>query len=470
MEGRKPSIWDTFVMDHPEKILDHSNGDVAIDFYFRYKEDIALMKEVGMDSFRFSISWSRILPNGKISGGVNQQGVAFYDNLIDHLISNGIEPFITLFHWDLPQALNDEYGGFLSPKIVKDFGDFVDFCFKQFGDRVKQWVTLNEPNLFTKGGYAAGTNAPGRCSNYIGNCTAGNSATEPYAVAHHLILCHATAVKLYKEKYQASQKGLIGITLYTFWAVPKFQTVASRDAATRALDFMFGWFFNPITYGDYPKIMRELVGDRLPKFTNSQSKMVKGSIDFLGFNYYSANYADGMTYYSNANLSYTTDNRVNLTTEKNGIPIGQQTGASWIYLYPKGIREILLYIKRKYNSPIIYITENGMADVENSISRPIDNALNDSLRIKYHRLHLSHLLKAINKDGVDVRRYYVWSFLDNFEWSSGYTLRFGITYVDYKDGLKRSFKKSALWFRSFLQKQNNIVSSTAASLKLYSDQ
>ncbi|KAJ4711678.1 putative Beta-glucosidase [Melia azedarach] len=469
IEGRKPSIWDTFAMDQPEKILDHSNGDVADNFYFRYKEDIALMKEVGFDSFRFSISWSRILPLGKISGGVNQQGVDFYNNLIDELVSNGIKPVVTLFHWDSPQALEDEYGGFLSPKIVKDFGEYAEFCFKKFGDRVKYWITLNEPQSVCEGGYATGTKAPGRCSNYIGSCPAGNSATEPYIVAHHLILSHATAVKLYKENYQASQNGLIGITLSSIWAVPKFQTVASKKAAFTALDFIFGWFFNPIAHGNYPKSMQYLVGDRLPNFTTSQSEMVKGSIDFLGLNYYTASYADHLTSYSNTSLSYTTDSRVNLTKEKNGIPIGQPTGSRWLYIYPKGIRQLLLYIKRKYNPPApIYITENGLGDV-NSSSWPISYALNDSWRIKFYQRHLSYLLEAI-KNGVEVKGYFAWSFLDNFEWGDGYTTRFGITYVHYEDGLRRYLKNSALWFKNFLRNKTDNIVSTASSFKLYSDQ
>ncbi|KAL5762792.1 hypothetical protein ACOSP7_019056 [Xanthoceras sorbifolium] len=467
IDGRKPSIWDTFTREQPEKILDHSNGNVADNFYNRYEEDIALMKEIGLDSFRFSISWPRIFPQGKISGGVNQEGVDFYNYLINQLKSNGIEPFVTLFHWDLPQALEDEYGGFLSPKVVEDFREYVEFCFKEFGDRVKHWVTVNEPNLFSSTGYAIGNEAPGRCSNYIGNCSEGNSATEPYIAAHNLILCHANAVKLYRQNYQATQNGVIGISIYTFWTVPKYDTVASSKAAYRAIDFMFGWIFHPITYGNYPKIMRSLVGDRLPRFTKSESEMVKGSIDFLGVNYYTTFYADDLTSYSTVNLSYTTDNHVNLTSEKNGIPIGQSTGSWWLYIYPQGIREILLYIKRKYNPPAIYITENGIGDV-NSSSWPINKALNDSLRIKYHSLHLSYLLEAI-REGVHVRGYYAWSFLDNFEWDSGYTYRFGITFVDYKDKLKRYLKNSALWFKTFLQEEKYTTIIQPSNL-LYSSQ
>ncbi|KAG8646348.1 hypothetical protein MANES_10G147500v8 [Manihot esculenta] len=322
-DGRKPSIWDTFTREHPEKIADHSNGKVAEDFYHRYEVDISLLKEIGLDSYRFSISWPRILPGGKLSRGVNWEGVNFYNSLINNLLSNGIQPLVTLFHWDVPQVLEDEYKGLLSPNIVKDFYNFVDFCFKEFGDRVKHWVTINEANLMSIYGYAYGQNAPGRCSDYIGNCTQGNSATEPYIVVHHLILCHAAAVKLYRQKYQASQGGIIGITVFTAWRVPKYDDVSCRRAASRALDFLIGWIMHPITYGDYPVTMKYLVGDRLPKFTEKQAKLVIGSFDFIGINYYTASYAEDLTSYSNVNLSYTTDSRVNVTTDKNGIPIGE---------------------------------------------------------------------------------------------------------------------------------------------------
>ncbi|KAM3686296.1 hypothetical protein ACJW31_11G187900 [Castanea mollissima] len=460
--GKGPSIWDTFTREHPEKIADHTTGDIADNFYHLFEGDIALMKEIGLDFFRFSISWTRILPKGKVSGGVNQKGVIFYNKLINELLSQGLKPFVTLFHWDLPQALEDEYGGFLSPNIVDDYRNYVDFCFKEFGDRVKYWITINEPNLFSIGGYATGTKAPGRCSNYVGNCTFGNSGTEPYKVGHNLLLSHAAAVKLYKKKYQAFQMGEIGITVATYWILPKYQTVASTKAAFRSLDFIFGWFVNPIIFGDYPETMRALVGTRLPIFTESQSKMLKGSLDFLGVNYYTARYADDSTSSSSINLSYTTDSHVNLTTEKDGIPIGQPTATSWLYVYPRGIRELVLYVNKKYNNPPIYITENGVGD---NGSLPIQEALNDSLRLNYHRRHLSNLLKAI-RAGVDVRGYFAWSFLDDFEWESGFTLRFGVTYVDYKNGLKRYMKASASWFKNFLQKKN--VTCTSEPL-LYSE-
>ncbi|GAB4842848.1 Beta-glucosidase 17 [Ancistrocladus abbreviatus] len=197
-------LFGTFSQRDIQKRFRTKVTGIAGDFYHRYKEDVKLMKEMGLDSFRFSISWSRILPRESITGGVNHAGIKFYNNLINELLANGIKPFVTIFHWDLPQALQDEYGGFLNPKIVEDFKDFADLCFETFGDRVKHWTTVNEPNLSTWQGYAYGVFAPGRCSDYVGNCSEGNSATEPYIVGHHLLLCHAAAVQLYRQKFQVS--------------------------------------------------------------------------------------------------------------------------------------------------------------------------------------------------------------------------------------------------------------------------
>ncbi|GMH04443.1 hypothetical protein Nepgr_006282 [Nepenthes gracilis] len=357
-------------------------------------EDIKLMKEIGLEFFRFSISWPRILPRGRINAGVNMLGVKFYNDLINDLLAHGIKPFVTIYHWDLPQALEDEYGGFLSPKIVEDYRDYADLCFKLFGDRVKYWTTLNEPNLSTWNGYGYGTFAPGRCSNYIGNCTTGNSATEPYIVGHNLLLCHATAVNLYKQKYQAIQKGIIGIALATTWVLPINETTASHFAASRAIDFTIGWFVDPIINGDYPESMQAIVGNRIPKFTMEESHLLRNSFDFLGLNYYTSYYAiDSKVSNDNVNLSYTTDDHATLTADdNNGVPIGTPTQVSWLYMYPKGIRDLVLYFKQKYNNPIMLITENGMGD---SSSQPIETALNDTWRIEYHEQHLSYLKQSI---------------------------------------------------------------------------
>ncbi|KAL0456773.1 UNVERIFIED_CONTAM: Beta-glucosidase 12 [Sesamum latifolium] len=208
-----------------------------------------------------------MLLGGKLSGGVNKEGIAFYNNVFNELLANGIIPFVTLFHWDLPQALEDEYGGFLKPDIIDDFRDFVELCFKKFGDRIKHWITINEPFIFANGGYdgdLVGSLAPGRCSSRD-KCSQGNSSTEPYIVAHHLLLCHAATVKLYKKKYQTIQMGEIGITLVSHWMEPYSGSRLNVEAAQRALDFMYGWFINPLVHGNYPRIMQSLIGNRLPK-------------------------------------------------------------------------------------------------------------------------------------------------------------------------------------------------------------
>ncbi|XP_030953800.1 beta-glucosidase 12-like isoform X1 [Quercus lobata] len=449
--GKGPSIWDTFTHKYPDKIADGSNGDVAVDQYHRYKEDIGFMKEMNLDAYRFSISWPRILPKGKLSGGVNREGIKYYNNLINELLGKGLKPFVTIFHWDLPQALEDEYGGFLSPHIVDDFRDYAEFCFKEFGDRVEHWITLNEPYTFSDGGYVTGQLAPGRCSAWQNlNCTGGNSGSEPYLVTHHQLLAHAAAVKVYKQKYQAAQKGVIGITLVSPWMVPYSNANGNQNAAQRALDFMLGWFLDPLANGDYPHSMRSLVKDRLPKFTKEQSKLVKGSFDFIGLNYYTAYYAAYAPQPNGVKASYATDSSANLTASRNGILIGAPAASSWLYVYPRGIRDLLLYTKRKYNNPLIYITENGV-DEFNNATLSLEEALVDNQRIEYYHSHLWYLLRAI-KDGVNVKGYFAWSLLDSFEWSSGYTIRFGINYVDYKNGLKRHPKHSAHWFKNFLKK------------------
>uniref|UniRef100_A0A453RFI3 Uncharacterized protein n=2 Tax=Aegilops tauschii subsp. strangulata TaxID=200361 RepID=A0A453RFI3_AEGTS len=308
--GRGPSIWDAFTHNHPEKIANGSNGDVAIDSYHRYKDDVNIMKDLGFNAYRFSLSWSRILPSGKLSGGVNMEGINYYNNLIDKLISEGIEPFVTLFHWDSPQVLEQQYGGFLSQLIVEDFKDYASICFREFGDRVKYWITFNEPWSFSIGGYSSGTYAPGRCSSSAKpGCSMGDSGREPYIVAHNQLLAHAAAVQVYRDKYQIEQKGKISITIVSNWIIPYSNSKEDKDASKRALDFMYGWFMDPLTKGHYPLSMKTLVGNRLPKFTKEQARAVKGSFDFIGLNYYSARYARNTKHKSNTKESYSTDSQ-----------------------------------------------------------------------------------------------------------------------------------------------------------------
>ncbi|KAJ0037373.1 hypothetical protein Pint_24096 [Pistacia integerrima] len=429
--GRGPSIWDTFVQNYPDKIKDHSSGVVAVDFYNRYKEDVAIMKEMGFDAYRFSISWSRLLPRGKLSGGLNPEGITYYNSLINELLSNGLQPFVTLFHWDVPQALEDEYGGFMNPQIVNDFQDYAELCYRLFGGRVKNWITLNEPLTFASIGYSSGAHAPGRCSKWFSpNCSGGDSATEPYIVGHNSLLAHAAAVKVYRTKYQMSQKGQIGIALNSIWAIPLTESNADRNAASRVLSFLYDWFLEPLNSGFYPSEMVTYVQERMLRFTKEQSLTVKGSFDFLGLNYYSANYAADAPCLRE-NPSYLTDFCVQLSFERKGIPIGPKAASDWLYVYPEGIQEVLLYTKKKLNKTVIYITENGVDELNDG-----KLSLEDNMRIDYYSRHLSYVQSAIKK-GVNVRGYFAWSLLDNFEWGDGYTVRFGIVYVDYKHNLKR---------------------------------
>lgn len=445
--GRGPSIWDTFSLVKGN-VLGNANGNVAVDQYHRYKEDIGLMADMGTNAYRFSISWTRIYPVGK--GSVNEEGVAYYNNIINGLLEKGIQPFATIYHWDLPQALQNAYGGWLSPLIVDDFATFVDTCFSRFGDRVKHWITINEPTSFILFGYNSGLFPPQRCSPWMGNCTAGDSMTEPYIVAHNVLLGHARAVNIYRTKYQKHQKGVIGLTAVVNWYIPLTKSAANSDAVERLIDFTFGWYLEPMLYGHYPASMRRILGNRLPSFTEDQQRMLRHSLDFLGLNYYTTYYVEDIKSYANPQHSdFYQDSMTNTTGERNGVPIGPQAASAWLYIYPRGIYDLLTYIKRKYKDvPPIYITENGV-DEANNASLSLKESLHDPVRIKALHDHLSYLAKAI-KAGVDVRGYFAWSLLDNFEWTWGYTVRFGLHFVDFNN-LNRYAKDSALWFKKFLK-------------------
>ncbi|KAL4303604.1 hypothetical protein GQ457_10G028770 [Hibiscus cannabinus] len=448
-DGRGPTIWDTF--SHTSgKILDGSNADVALDQYHRYPEDIQLMKDMGMDAYRFSIAWSRIFPNG--SGAINQAGVDHYNNFINALLAAGIEPVVTLYHWDLPQALEDKYNGWLDRQIIEDFAIYAETCFKLFGDRVKHWTTFNEPDTFTVQGYDVGLQAPGRCSIILHLfCKAGDSSTEPYIVAHNVLLSHATAVDIYRKKYKAKQHGQVGVSFNVIWFEPETNSTEDIEAAQRAQDFQLGWFLDPLMFGDYPNSMITRVGSRLPRFTKAESALLKGSLDFVGINHYTTFYArENKTNLIGSILHDTVADSGTFTSPfKNGKTIGEKANSIWIYVVPRGMRSIMNYVKQKYGNPPVIVTENGYDD-PNSPFISIKNALKDEKRIRYHNDYLTNLLAAIKEDGCNVKGYFVWSLLDNWEWGAGYTARFGLYFVDYKDNLKRYPKDSVTWFKNFL--------------------
>ncbi|RZC85288.1 hypothetical protein C5167_041473 [Papaver somniferum] len=450
--GRGKTIWDTYVEQNIDKIPGRATADVAVDSYHRYKEDVKLIKEMGMDSYRFSIAWSRILPRGHLSKGVNKRGVAYYNNLINELLSHGIQPFVTLLHFDLPQPLEDEYGGFLSSQLVNDFKDYAEVCFKEFGDRVKHWITFNEPWTFIYLGYdLAGLAAPGRFSNRH-LCKYGNSGVEPYVVGHNLLLAHSAAANLYKEKYQASQRGKVGITLNTDWMVPASTKEEDVLATKRALDFSLGFFLKPLVHGHYPQNMIEILKDRLPVFTYDQYLKIKGSFDFIGLNYYTTSCISNDPPTNATEISYSDDPQAKKGTARNGVVIGPTAVLPWLNVYPPRIKEILIYIKEQYKSPIIYITENGYPT---DFTELFEESIRDSKRVNYHIQHLYHLQQPI-KEGVDVKGYFAWTLMDNYEWASGYSVAFGLYHVDRKDGLKRYPKDSSRWFKNFLHPTNGL--------------
>ncbi|KAI0371234.1 beta-glucosidase 1A [Pilatotrama ljubarskyi] len=429
-DGRGPSIWDTF-SHTPGKIKDGSNGDVATDSYRRWGEDLALLKFAGVKAYRFSISWSRIIPQGGRDDLINPDAIEHYEVFIRMLRNNGIRPIVTLYHWDLPQALHDRYGGWLNKdEIVKDYVNYAWACFRYLGDLVKDWITINEPWVVSVMGYGSGEFAPGH-----------KSDAEHWIVAHNLILAHAYAVKVYREEFQQSQGGQIGITLDCHWQMPYDDSPESIAAAKRGIAFKLGRFADPIYKGHYPSVVKEMIGDRLPDFTDEEISIVKGSSDFFGLNTYTTQLVrEGGNNEIQGHVKYT-------FTRPDGTQLGKQSHVPWLQSYPPGFRSLLNYLWETYKLPI-YVTENGFP-VKDENKLPVDKAIHDTDRIEYFEGYTDALLRAVTEDGVPVKGYFAWSILDNFEWADGYETRFGTTHVDFttqKRTPKLSYQFLKNWF------------------------
>lgn len=440
-DGRGESIWDTFCAKsvNGSKIAGDDSGVRACDSYNRTAEDIRLLQDCGAKAYRFSISWSRIIPKGGREDPICQAGIDHYVKFVDDLLDAGITPMVTLFHWDLPDGLETKYGGFLGADFVPDFEHYARVMFKAL-PKVRHWITFNEPYCTTVFGYNSGVFAPGRTSDRSRN-PFGDSSKEPWIVAHNILIAHGAAVKAYRDDFKSKSNGEIGITLNGDWAIPYDDThKADRLACQRRLEFWISWFADPIYFGDYPACMRAQLGERLPKFTPEEIALVKGSNDFYGMNHYTTNYIRHRT--TPATLNDYDGNIDVLFQNNNGAWIGPQTQSPWLHPYAPGFRALLNWISDRYQPQGgIYVTENGTSiKHENSLSPP--QILDDDFRAIYFTDYVGQMVKAIHEDGINVRGYMAWSLMDNFEWAEGYETRFGCVYVDYET-MERKPKKSA---------------------------
>lgn len=439
VDGRGVSIWDNYTHTYPNRVVDHTNGDVAANSYVLYKDDVAALKRLKVNHYRFSISWTRILPSGDISSR-NQAGIDYYHRLIDRLIANNIKPMITMFHWDLPQSLQD-LGGWSNPLIIDYFVQYADFLFSEYGKKVKHWITVNEPSEYCIQGYGLATVPP----------LINKSGVADYLCAHHTILSHAKIYRMYRKKYYAKQRGKIGITLQAVFFYPKDPKNSEHVAAAdRAIQFYHGLFANAIfsSAGDYPAVIRERVDQnsltegrgwsRLPTFTEQQLVEVRGASDFFGLNYYTSRYVQPIDPAVFDNPSAYRDCAVYPTVDDSWV----RAKSNWLYSVPDGLHQLLNWIRINYNGVETIITENGWSD---------DGQLIDDGRITYIRDHLQAVLDARN-DGCNVTGYTVWTLMDNFEWNAGFSERFGLNSIDpVKPDYTRVEKNSATYYRNVIK-------------------
>jgi beta-glucosidase len=403
-DGKGESIWDRF-SHTPGKITNGDTGDVACDHYHRYPEDIALMHQLGLKAYRFSVSWPRVLPAG--CGRVNPAGLDFYDRLTDALLAANLEPFITLHHWDYPQALYEQ-GGWLNRENLPYFADYAAILAKRLGDRIQKWTTFNEPGVIAWDGYVSGEHAPG----------VKGEKKMAFQVVHNLLVAHGLAVQAIRGVDPALK---VGIVLSQWGVDPASDDPADVAAAQHAWNSGETAFLHPIFKGHYHPEMVDALGSDLPEIKAGDLALISQKLDFLGINSYSRSV-------------------IGAQGRVAPIPGSEYTDMNWEVCAP-AFRRTLVRMHTDYRLPPIYITENGAAypDVVSA-----DGKIHDERRLDYLRQHFTQVRLAM-QDGVDVRGYFVWSLLDNFEWGHGNTKRFGLIRVDY-DTLKRTIKDSGEWY------------------------
>jgi beta-glucosidase len=410
VDGRGESIWDRFSAT-PGKVVNGDSGAVACDSYHRYREDVKLVTELGLNAFRFSVAWPRIFPEGR--GRANVAGLDFYDRFVDELLAAGVEPFVTLYHWDLPQAL-EEGGGWPVRATAEAFAEYVDVVSQRLGDRVRNWITMCEPWVISWLGYGLGEHAPGR-----------RSEADALAAAHHVLLGHGLAAEVLRRRSDVAR---VGITIDLVAFHPQTDSQADLAALARADGSRNRWILDPVLRGAYPEDMLETFAPILPPILDGDLETIAAPLDFLGVNYYTRTVvrADGVG--------------APETVEADDV---ERTEMGW-EVYPDGLYELLVRLRDEYELPPLYVTENGAAYADRRENGTVD----DPGRISYVDRHLTSIARAI-EDGIPVRGYFLWSLLDNFEWAFGYSHRFGIVYVDYAT-LERVPKASYHWYRDVI--------------------
>ncbi|KXJ96272.1 glycoside hydrolase superfamily [Microdochium bolleyi] len=452
-DGKGKSIWDVYTHLEPSR-TNGENGDVACGHYDRVQDDVKLMADLGMKTYRMSLSWTRIIPLGGRHDPVNEVGIAFYDKLIDALLEHGIQPSVTLYHWDAPQTLYERYGLFLdTAEFRADFEHYARLCFSRFGDRVKTWITFNEPYIISIFGHLNGTLAPGHCAE-----RGSDTVREPWRVGHTLILSHAAVTAIYADEFQPTQQGRISIVLNGHFYEPFDRSnPADIAAAQTRLEFYIAWFGDPVFLGrDYPACMRVYLGDRLPVFTEDDLDLLRATSkinSFYGMNHYSSKFARQITDRPPAKDDWTS-NIEELSTNIHGEEIGPASSSAWLRIAPTGFRKLLNWVSSRYPHLPIIITENGCPCPGET---DMEVAKDDQFRQRYLGLYLDAISRAIYEDGIEVQGYYVWSLMDNFEWSAGYGPRFGIIHVDY-DTLGRTPKNSAYYLRDTMEQRRGTSS------------
>ncbi|MBN2470803.1 MAG: beta-glucosidase [Anaerolineae bacterium] len=414
-DGRSPSVWDTF-SHTPGKILNGDTGDVACDHYNRWPQDIALLKQLGANAYRFSLAWPRILPEGR--GQVNQAGLDFYSQLVDALLEAGITPYVTLYHWDLPQILEDQ-GGWPARSIVDAFVEYTDVVTRHLGDRVKHWITLNEPMVFTFLGYSFGEHAPGYTDHRLG-----------VQASHHSLLAHGRSVPVIRQN---SPGASVGITLNLSMVYPVHDTPEDRQAAEFARSSIYDWFADPVFGQGYPALMLDAYRELgAPVIEDGDMETIAVPIDFLGINNYSPDYVTAKPGWEQGGGG--------LTPEELAAQGFELTEMGWPVV-ADGLKDLLVFVNERYQPSSVLITENGAAFAdEMQVGR-----VHDPRRVRYYHDYISAVWEAIQA-GVPIDGYFAWSLLDNFEWSFGYARRFGITYVDFET-LERTPKSSFEWLK-----------------------